>query len=191
MTISVTAVPNGFSPARPYHFDQLRTYPVTLNANQQLGIGDAVTLADGIVVPVTAGQNPTSPGFGVVVGVLDTNGKPLTFNQPTRGPYLTSGASGQAIIAEDVNLTFNVRYEGSAGNDVVGSLVEVTAGAPQVTNLTGISTMRVQAATSADTSLLFKVLALGTDPITGGKGSPKYVEVAWNRHLFRAGTAGV
>ncbi len=187
MTIQVSAQRNGFTPTRNYTNDACRTYPVTLSSDQPLAIGAAVALANGTAVPATAGQNPALAGLGVVVGVLDSNGKPLTFNQPTRGPYLTSGATGSAIVLVDPNMTYRVRYEGSAGNDIVGNLVQVTA-ANSVVTQTGISQAAVEANASADTTALFKVVGLFNDPVQGSKGSDRYVEVMWNRHINRVGT---
>lgn len=187
MTIAVSAQRNGFTPTRLYTNDACRTYPVTLSTNQPLAINAAVAMANGTCVPVTAGQSPALAGLGVVVGLLDSNGKPLTFSQPTRGPYLTSGASGFAIVLVDPNMTYRVRYEGSAGNDIVGNLVQVTADNSVVVQ-TGISQQAIEANSSADTSALFKIVGLYNDPVQGSKGSDRYVEVQWNRHINRVGT---
>lgn len=189
MTIQVSAQRNGFWPTRDFSYDQCRTYPVTLSTNQPLAMYAPVAMANGTVVPATAGQNPDLPGFGVVVGLLDSNKKPLTFNQPTRGPYLTSAASGYAIVLTDPNMTFYTRYEGSAGNDVVGNLVQVTAATSVVVN-TGISQAAIEANSSADNSALFRVMALSPLVGTGGTGTDKYVEVMWNRHVNRLGSSG-
>lgn len=191
MTIAVSAVNSGFQPARPYHYDMCRTFTVNLSVNQQLGIGDPVGLAAGLVVPATAGNNPDLPGFGAVVGLLDANGKPLTFSQPTKGPYLTSGQAGMAIIQADPNMTFRANYTGSAGNDVVGDLVEVTGMNIPVSG-TGISQAAICAAASASTTLNFRVQSLFPQPFGAGfdKGVSKYMEVAWNRHVDRLGFAG-
>lgn len=189
MTIQVSAQRTGFQPTRNYSNDACRTYPVTLSTNQPLAIGAAVAMNNGTVVPVTAGQNPTSPGLGVVVGVLDSNRKPLTFSQPVRGPYLTSGATGYAIVLTDPNMTYRVRYEGSAGNDVVGNLVQVTAD-NGVNVKTGISTQAIKANASADNSALFRVIGMFPDTLTGNAGSDRYMEVQWNRHQNRLGASG-
>jgi uncharacterized protein RhaS with RHS repeats len=189
MTIAVSAVNNGFGPARPYMYDQLRTYRVNLSTNQQLGINDPVALANGLVVPATAGNNPDLPGFGVVVGLLDPNGRPLTFSQPVRGPYLTSGAQGQAVVLADPGMTFRVNYTGSAGNDAVGELVEVTGMNIPVSG-TGISQAAIAAATSASTTLLFRTMNLAGNQVANQTGVGRYMEVAWNRHINRLGFAG-
>jgi len=189
MTIQVSAQRTGFTPTRVYSNDACRTYPVTLSTNQPLAIGAAVAMNNGTVVPVTAGQNPASPGLGVVVGVLDSNGKPLTFSQPTRGPYLTSGATGFAIVLHDPNMTYRVRFEGSAGNDVVGNLVQVTAD-NSVNVSTGISQQAIKANSSADNSALFRVIGKYPDSLTGQNGTDRYVEVQWNRHMNRLGASG-
>lgn len=190
MTIAVSAVNNGFVPARPYYFDMCRTYQVNLSTNQQLGMNDPVALINGVISPVTAGNNPLRAGFGAVVGLLDANGKPLTFSQPTKGPYLTSGQAGQAIVLSDPNMTFRANYTGSAGNNVVGQLVEVT-GMNIPVSATGFSQAAIVAAASASTTLLFRVESLYPDPtLTQSKGISKYMEVAWNRHLNKLGLAG-
>lgn len=190
MTIQVSANRNGFTPTRNFGYDQCKTFQVTLSSDQSLGIGAPVAMANGLCVPATAGQNPANAGLGVVVGLLDSNRKPFTFSQPTRGPFLTSGYSGgSAIVLTDPNMTYRVRYEGSAGNDVVGNLVQVSA--PQVTTVnTGISTACIEANSSADNSALFRVTNLFNDPVQGAKGSDRYVEVQWNNHQSRLGAAG-
>jgi hypothetical protein len=189
MTIQVSAQRNGFQATRNYSNDACRTYPVTLSTDQPLGINAAVAMANGTVVPVTAGQNPALAGLGVVVGLLDSNKKPLTFSQPTRGPYLTSAQTGFAIVLTDPNMTYRVRYEGSAGNDMVGNLVQVS-GANGVTVKTGITTQTIKANVSADNSALFRVVGLYEDPLTGTKGTERYVEVQFNRHINRIGPNG-
>lgn len=191
MTIAVSAVNNGFTPARPYMYDMCRTYTVNLSINQQLGINDPVSLAAGLVVPATAGNNPDLPGFGAVVGLLNAQGRPLTFSQPTMGPFLASGATGQAIVLSDPNMTFLATYTGSAGNDVVGDLVEVTGMNIPVSG-TGISQAAICAQSSASTTLNFRIESLAAQPGGGSfnKGLSKTVEVAWNRHVNRLGFAG-
>lgn len=189
MTIAVSAVNNGFKPGRPYMYDQCRTFNVSLNVSQQLGIGDPVALANGLVVPATAGNNPDLPGFGVVVGLLQSNGRPLTFSQPTRGPYLTSGMAGQAIVMSDPNMSYLVNYTGSAGNDVVGDLVEVTGMNIPVSG-TGISQAAICAQASASTTLLFRVQSLAGNPVGNDFGVSRNMEVVWNRHINRLGFAG-
>jgi hypothetical protein len=191
MTISASAVSNGFVPARPYYYDQCRTYATQLTGTQALAPGDPVTLANGLISPCTAGQNVNQSGYGVVVGLLNSNGRPLIFNQPNSGPILTAGGgNGQAIVLADPNMTFRVNYTGSAGNDVVGNLVEVTGVNTPVT-AQGISQAAVCLAASADTSLLFRVISRFPDPTYNqSKGTPRYVEVAWNRHLLRTGASG-
>jgi hypothetical protein len=191
MAGTVSARRNGFTPARDYDAKDVRTYPVATQTNYALGIGDAVHLTDGLVAAVTAGMDPGQSGFGVVIGVLNTDGRPFTFNQPTNGPFIASGATGFAQVLWNPDMSYTVRYEGSAGNGVVGKNVEVTANG--VTTKTGRSTMGVQVATSASDGLLFKVIGLspfeGITGVTAARGNDKYVEVVWNKHILKGGTA--
>jgi PPE-repeat protein len=188
MTIAVDAQRAGFVPTRTYAADMVRRYPVTLNSNQALFMYDAVTLINGVAVPVTAGLDPASPLAGVVVGLADSNEKPLTFSQPTRGPFITSGQSGFADVLIDPNMTFKVRYEGSVGNNVVGKNVQVTAGLGDIN--AGRSGQGVEVAASASTGLLFKVVNLSPfeqlSSFNAGRGTNKFVEVIPNRHFLKS-----
>lgn len=188
----MATVRNGFVPARSPEPYFVKNVPVTLNANQRLFLGDAVTLSNGNCVPVTAGQNPNLPGYGVVIGLLTTAGRPLT-NQVSQ--FFVSGGGGRALVCTDPNMTYIVRLQTSAAQTLVGENVEVTAGAANTAY--GRSGMAVDVATSADSSLLFKVIGLAPTEELAGKeagwleGAGVGVEVMWNRHINRAGTAAV
>jgi len=160
--------------------------PAAASTNQPLAIGDAVTLLNGTVIPATAGQDPTNPGFGVIMEVLTTAGLPLTGREVK---YIASGGVGRVRVNTDPTAEYVVRLTSSAGQSVIGKNVFIDVSAANaVTGLSG------QAVTQASASIndLFKVIDWyggerigGVDPI----GSNLGVVVRWNRHINRAGTA--
>jgi len=66
-------------------------------------------------------MDPTHPGYGVVLAVYTTAGRPLTFET---NKILVSGRPGRADVCFDPNLTYYVRCDASAGNvDTIGQNV--------------------------------------------------------------------
>ena len=186
MTIATTAAINGFQPARQFSTDRVMTFPVT-NSGATLAIGDAVAVVDGLATKLALTDSPSSVAWGVVVGLLDANGAPLTFNQPDRGNYLQDGVSGFAQVLIDPLMTYTVRYTGTTSVGIVGD--NVRANDAGVTVGTGASGMSVRALASSDAvTTPFKIVGLADTLIAGGVGTDVFVEVALNQCWFKAGT---
>ena len=188
---------NGFTPSRQPVPDWIRTLPCRANsdgANQTLAKGDAVAYVNGVIVPASAGMDPTHPGYGVVLAVYTTAQggnypRPLTFNTIK---ILTSGQAGYADVCFDPNQTYYVRCDASAGNaDTIGKNTMLVVSAANTA--TGISGHSVTTQTSASINNLFKVINIGPfDQLGGyntGAAANQGVEVKWNRHLLHAATA--
>lgn len=182
----------GFTPSRQPVADWVRNYPCQANAdgaNQTLAKGDAVAFVNGVIVPATAGMDPGSPGYGVVLAVYTTAGRPLTFQT---NKILVSGQPGRADVCFDPNQTYYVRCDLSAGAaDTIGKNVMLVVSAANAQ--TGISGHSVTTQTSASINNLFKCINIGPfdqlDSLNGTRAANNGIEVKWNRHLLHAATA--
>lgn len=141
-----------------------KTFAVSASTNQAYFIGDAVALnTTGKVAPLTGAR----PLLGVITALMkSTNGKPrpLSFNQPGAGPYLTSGQAGFALVNVDPNQTY-VAVIGATGNEaLIGGVAKVSAGAPNTANgLSGQSlgsTISTSGAASIDPDAHFQIVGL-------------------------------
>lgn len=163
--------------------------------NQPLCNGDACTRIAGIVAACTAGQDPTNSGFGLVLGVYTTAGRPFT--QQTN-KFIASGGVGSADVLYDPGAEFVVRCETSVGNSNIGTNLILVASSPSAT---GRSTMSVDIPASASINDLFRLKRLatnadlyaagiaGSNNLVGGAGNA--VVVTWNRHVDNPRTSGV
>lgn len=189
MTVAITAAINGFTPARQWPVDKVYTYPVSTGAGETLAIGDAVAVVAGVATKLALTDSPSSAFSGVVVGLLNSNGRPLTFNQPTTGNYIPASTTGFAQVLIDSDMSYIVRYTGTVNAALVGD--NVRANDAGVTTATGVSGMSVRALSGADaTTTPFKVIAVSDQVVSGGAGTDKYVEVRPNNTWLRAGTLG-
>lgn len=183
----------GFTPSREPAIGWVRRVPVNALA-KEVAKGDAVTMLNGNVLAASAGTNPTKQGFGVVLAVYTTAGRPLTF-QNTK--YIASGGLGYADVCFDPNQSYIVQCVTSVGPSNIGTNVAIDVSAANAT--TGLSGMSVDILASASINELFKIInispfenqtALYTQGVTGG-GPNNGVEVKWNYHFLRAATAGI
>lgn len=189
---------NGLTPVRRTETQESKVYryPASCGANNTpIGIGSAVTLVAGIAVPCTAGQDPDLAGFGVVVGVYNSAGRPFSLQTPK---LIVSGANGMVDILYDKEAEFIVRCESSVGQSDIMKNVVLTGGSAANTNLPRI----VQAVTlpaSASVNDLFKFVRFATindlqGAGQGGFGAPPpaggAIVVRWNRNVQDARTGG-
>lgn len=179
----------GFSPSRQPEIDWIRNLPAAASTNQSIAIGDAVALLNGTIVPCTAGQDPGLVGYGVVLAVYTTAGRPLTFNNTK---IIASGGVGRVDVCMSPDQTYNVQCVTSCGPSNIGKNVTIDVSASN--SLTGISGMSVNIPASASTNDLFKIINISPFEELSGKGTGgganNGVEVKWNRHLLHAPTAG-
>lgn len=183
------AARQGFIPSRQPVADYVRNLPASAGGNQTISKGDAVALVNGVIVPCTAGQDPNQMGYGVVLAVYQSNGRPLTFNNTK---YIASGTAGRVDVCFDPNLTYYVQCVTSVGPSNIGKNVTLDVSAANAS--TGISGHAVSIPASASTNDLFKILNIGPfdERLTlGGLGTTNNgVEVRWNRQFLRAPVAG-
>jgi hypothetical protein len=143
----------------------LQTLPVVATANNAYYLGDPVKMeqagGSGKVERVTASSAILA---GVVVGAYKNVGgqkRPLTFSQPTNGPFLTSGQAGFVEILTDPRAIFVAAIDTSASAGLVGKYVTVTAGAPnQATGISGFGIKAASVTAANTTSRQFQVVGV-------------------------------
>lgn len=184
----------GFIPSTVPDKRWVGNFPVNALA-KEVAKGDAVTMLTGNVLAASAGTNPTKVGFGVVLAVYTTAGRPLTF-QNTK--YIASGNVGRADVCYDPHQSYFVQCVTSVGGSNIGGNLMIDVSAANAA--TGISGMSVDIPASASTGELFKLIGIGpfdgsytgqyTQGTTGG-GANNGVEVRWNAHFLNAATAAI
>lgn len=181
----------GFVPSRQPQVDWIRNLPASGSANRPIAKGDAVAYLNGVIVPCTAGQDPTLRGYGVVLAVYTTANRPLTF-QTTK--VIASAGVGRVDVCFDPNQTYYVRCLASAGPSNMGKNVTLDDTTAVANFSTGLSGQQVTIPASASVNDLFKVINISPFEELAGKetggGAGNGVEVRWNFHLLKATTAG-
>lgn len=193
----MAGTPNGFKAVRHLTgINNWRTQSFIVDDNnpKPIFIGHAVALSSGKVVEHSS--TLAGPILGVVKACYtSTKNRPLTFNQPTTGPYIPASTRGYVDVYIDPDIVYEVVADSGMANDDIGQLGEITAtgsGNP----LTGISRMAMDTSTfAAQTSvnsqtLPFRVLGLARveeAPVGSGFGqdAPTKVEVVIHNHVYR------
>ena len=188
---------NGFTLARRSNAAEqfVRNYPAPASTNQAIAIGDAVCILNGVVIPATAGMDPDQPGFGVVIDVYSTANRPFS-EQIVK--IIASGQPGRAdVLYDPFQAEFVVRCETSVGpSNVTKNFTLVASGGTNM-SLLGRSTQSVTIEASASVNNLFRGVRLadfndivGTNGFNNDGGAGQPIIVRWNRHAYKAGTAG-
>lgn len=169
----------------------IRRFPASAGGNQVIALGQAVTIVNGIVVPATAGQDPAQAGFGVVMGVFNSSGRPFT---QQANKFIASGANGMVDVCYDPFAEYIVRCETSVGPSNINHNVVLTSFSAQASLPQIIQSVDIPASASVADAFRIVRLAeindlamLGSAPV-GGSGNA--VIVRWNQHTYKAGTAG-
>lgn len=179
----------GLIPSRQPTIDWIRKVPVSANGTDTIAKGDAVVMVNGICVRASSGQDPAAgKGYGVVLAVYTTAGRPLTFNT---NKIITSAQPGMADVCFNPDQTYYVQCVTSCGQSNIGKNATVDVSAANA--LTGISGMSVDIPASASANDYFKIISFGPfDQLGGyntGGGPNNGVEVRWNNHFLKAPTA--
>ncbi|RJO72857.1 MAG: hypothetical protein C4523_02480 [Myxococcales bacterium] len=130
--------------------------------------------------------------LGIIKACYDTNKKPLTFNQPTRGPYLIASQGGYVEVYDDPDITYLVEYNGTAADTTPGQVaeIELTAGSTAV----GQSRVFIAAVTAnsgvtaAAVGKPFRVIGLGPNELDEAGGTGNDLEVVARNHVFKKAT---
>lgn len=171
----------------------VRRYPASCGADgTPIAIGSPVTMVNGIVAACTAGQDPGAAGFGVVVGVFNSSGRPFT-QQATK--YIASGQAGLVDVLYDKNAEFVVRCEASVGQSDILKNVVLTGASANPALPTIIQAVTLPASASVNDLFKFVRFAEQNDLNgVGGFGPPgpagSGIVVRWNRHVFDEKTTG-
>lgn len=175
----------------------LRMFKVKVDATNAYFIGDPVALdANGFAVIATA--SVTSNFLGVIHSCYGDPGndfdppRQLTFNQPTRGPYIVTGASGFALVNIDTEQLYVVQLDVTASSGLIGATVHVSAGTPNTAaGISGFNLRGASIGTGATNPFMIVGIAPG-EQITGrgDKAAGSGVEVKLNGNVF-SGTTGV
>lgn len=175
----------GFTPSREPAQGFVRKLPAAASTNQSIAKGDAVAYLNGVIVPCTAGQDPGLKGYGVVLAVYTTAGRPLTF---LNTKIIASGGVGMVDVCWNPDQTYIVQCIASVGPSNMGKNVTIDVSASN--SLTGLSGMSVTIPASASVNDLFKVINFSPFELAGVGGTNNGVEVRWNNHALHAPTAG-
>lgn len=169
----------------------VRRFPASAGGNQVIAIGQAVTIVNGIIVPATAAQDPAQAGFGVVLGVFNSSGRPFT--QQTN-KFIASGANGMVDVCYDPFAEYIVRCETSVGPSNINHNVVLTGYSAQASLPQIIQSVDIPASASVGDAFRIVRLAEVNDLTSQGGvplgGSGNAVIVRWNQHTYKAGTAG-
>lgn len=173
----------GFVPAR--HFGSQsnpRTKRYTVPANNgQMFIGDPLSLIGGVATAYTTANG----GYflGVAARFYDTNGKPFTHTQPTRGPFMPANTGGFVDVYDDPQQLYEIESQVSAGVAFPGSLaiVVVTAGV----TATGISGFKIGSVVTSATDANFRIVGLAGTELDQLGGAGNNIVVAVTRHVYR------
>jgi hypothetical protein len=129
-----------------------KTYAVSASTNEAYFQNQAVTLgASGKVKPLKAAT--TTAPLGVITALYRSSGgkpMPLTFNQPTTGPFLVSGQAGFAQVNVDINQTYIAQFGGTVDESIIGGAVKVSGVGGNTLNGTSNQTLNGTVSTSAD-----------------------------------------
>jgi hypothetical protein len=147
-----------------------KTFPVSAVANEAYFIGDPVIMSTtGSVRPLKAGTPLATRPLGVILGLLDQNGKPLTHSMPTRGPYLASAVPGYALVNCDPNQTYCAEFGGNFNDANRFAGYKVSAGAPST--LTGLSGYGLDATAITTADAQFQALGLAPEQLVSNPRS--------------------
>lgn len=183
---------NGFIPVKNLEPDFVTNVPIGAGP-VPVAKGDAVCMVNGLCYACTAGQDPGQFGYGVVLAVYTTAGRPLTF-QNTK--FIASGQPGRADVCFDPQMSYYVQCVTSVGQSNVGKNVIIDASAANAT--TGLSGMAVDIPASSSINDLFRIINVGPfDLLNGPVYSQVYTQgatnngvvVRWNRHFLKAPVA--
>jgi len=154
----------------------LKTYPVSASTNEAYFLGDMVIPSTtGKLKPLKAGTPLAVRPLGCIVGLLDSNSKPLTHSQPTRGPFLASGTAGYAMVCVATkDQTYVAEMGGNANDAVVFAGIKVSGGAPNTS--TGLSGQGLDGTVITTADAQFQIIGLApeqyvTNPRSGGAAS--------------------
>jgi hypothetical protein len=180
----------GFIPCRTLDGGEVvtKTFRVSAGDNIAYFQGDAVTLgASGRLKPIrTTGAAVYNAGV-IIALQKDSGGKPspLTFNQPTRGPYLATAQEGYATVILNPHQTYTVQIDANITEASFGAGAKVSAGAPNTAN--GLSGHTLTGVTTSASDAHFQIIGLAPVEMLSTRtsaASPVLVEVIASKPIL-------
>jgi len=180
----------GFVPCRTLDGGKaiLKTFRVSAGDNIAYFQGDAVTLGStGRLKPIrTTGAAVYNAGAIVALQKV-SNGKPapLTFNSPTRGPYLATAEEGYATVILNPLQTYVVQIDANITEASFGAGAKVSAGAPNTAN--GLSGHVLSGVTTSAADAHFQIIGFAPLELLGTRtsaASPVLVEVIPSKSIL-------
>lgn len=148
----------------------LRQFKVNVDTNSAYYAGDPVVLlSNGTVALCTASSSTNFCGVIESLGTISPTGKfqALTFNQPTRGPYLTSGQTGYALVNVDPETCYIVQIDVTASTGIIGNTISVSAGSPNArAGVSGFNLRGASLGTAAENP--FRIVGIAPTELIGG-----------------------
>ena len=129
--------PRGFQPARHLNGEtggfRAHRYFVSANNASSIFVGDPVGINAGGGIESWRTLDASAIGakrglLGVVRNVLDSNGRPLTHSQPTKGHFLDASTEGYVEVIDDPDVVFVVNASATATRNLIGQLAPVAFG---------------------------------------------------------------
>jgi hypothetical protein len=167
--------PSGFTPVRCLSGGPVPLRKRTVKANQPHAInaGDPVVLVSGnTVTRIPAAASAAGlPIVGVVIEVLDENGRPFTHALPKDANSIPASTAGFVMVNENPHQLYSVNTDATVVSTLIGQFVDVTANTPN--SAAGRSGFSIEVATGANTAAAtvpFQVVALGDDNLDGFAG---------------------
>ena len=194
-SVSARNNPRGFEPAQSLgggQFFQTRRYKVSADNGAAIFPGDLVMLGpQGGVQGWTDASaiGAMDPALGVVKALYDTNGKPLTFSQPTNGPFLDASTEGYAEVYDNPDAVFVANASASFATSNLGHFAALTVGVDN--SAAGISGQGVTLGTTASSvgGHPFMVMGLAEadgfpdQEAAGARNNDVYVKIT--DHVYR------
>jgi|TARA_R110002020_G_scaffold412472_1_gene622044 hypothetical protein len=163
-----------------------RRYAVSSDNPKSIFRGDPVELGDDGHVRVidTSGVSALERGIlGVVVGIEDSNGRPLTHDKPTGGGFLDASTAGFVHVADDPHTTYLISSDATADQTMVGKFCRVTAGsANSAAGISGFH-LRLADATASSVGHRFRIIGVGPNERAIGNDRVAGAEFAANQDM--------
>jgi hypothetical protein len=129
--------------------------------------------------------------LGVVKAVYDSNGKPLTHSQPTKGPFLDASTEGWVDVIIDPDVLYAVNASASASREMLGQYAPMAVGTDNsAAGISGIGIDLANVVATAAGAEVFQIIdvspgELNQPDLIGGAAANNDVLVRISDHMYR------